>query len=335
MQHAGHLGELDTGFFGATSRRLSHELTQVGVPVSERDVREAAIAFIIVSGAMFGGTVITLTSVAGVNVLRNFVATSNPVALASGDQDTQDSAPAPKIAYAVATSTPTPTIETPTKAVNAKPATVTPTPKDVPLPSGEKAIIPKIVIDAGPQTLNLNCEATGAASIARAAGYKDITADKLMALLVEMDDGNPYDGFVGNPNGKPGSVGSDGYGVYPSAIAAALAKMGVKAEAGEGRGLDYIHSQLALGRPVLTINVWGLPDTAPTVTWLSKDKARVVGVPFEHSLVITGESGNYYLVYNSKPTKDHPMYEWVLKTQFKKTFDLMGGQTLVIPPKAK
>lgn len=290
--------------------------------------------------------ILTYTGFGGILALyayRNFGV--KPAIAAPIDQDltavVAEPTQKPKIAYAVIpTSTPIPApTETPTKVINTKPATPRPADKIPAVSEKIIATIPNAETQGRVQSLPLNCEVTDVDYMARLLGYKNVTADQIMAVLAKAgDDGDPNHGFVGDPKAPAGSIGPKGFGVFLAPLAEkGLKPLGIEAVVKNGANLADISTEIRKGNPVEVIAIWGLPDPEgfEPVSWKTKTGEVVNTFRWEHSYVVVGETQGKFLVYNSQPTVSHPMYEWVAKDEFAQSWNAMGAQMMTIKPKSK
>lgn len=298
---------------------------------SKKDAQTALLWTLIATeiGAATG-----LTAITGSLLLRNLLRSGNPVPVAAAaiDEPPVDSSPPiQKVAFAVPTETPfptlaptlAPTIDRPTRVSTA------PSPPKESAPPPDK-IISQLTVTPEKQSRNLNCEATGAAIIARFHGFSTINADNIMAQLPRSL--NPWVGFVGSVDGPKGGGGAAGYGVYLEPVAQTLKAMGVPARFRENISSAEISALLKQGKPVETIATWDLDDvnTATRLTWKDEKGNQVVGFSREHSFVITGETATQYRIINTDPTSNRPLVEWVSKQKLLESMKLFGSQGMWI-----
>ena len=146
------------------------------------------------------------------------------------------------------------------------------------------------------QALRNNCE-TAALSIVLVARNKRIPQLTLQRQLARsrpldprteggrMEWGDPAQGFVGRPEGG-GPAG--GYGVYQQPVADLAERHGVSLRDLSGRRPTAIYRALLRGRPVMA---WvGLSD-GPFKTWVTPAGKTITGNFGEHTVVLTGVSG--------------------------------------------
>jgi len=138
----------------------------------------------------------------------------------------------------------------------------------------------RLTVAAQKQRHNLSCESCAASMAARYHGV-NVSEEEILAALPRAD--NPHLGFRGNVDGAPG--GTTDYGVYAAPVAAVLADYGLDAHLVEG-GLAGIRAALTRGNPVVA---WMTYDcVASTPLTVTVDGERVVLVPYQHAVVVTG-----------------------------------------------
>lgn len=162
----------------------------------------------------------------------------------------------------------------------------------------ERTVAASVRLPIVEQALRNNCE-TAALSMLLAA--RDVRASQLrlqrdLARSGEPDPkldaggglptwGDPREGFVGRADGG-GTSG--GYGVYQDPVRALARTRGVALEDLSGAPPQAIYRRLLAGRPVM---VWvGLSD-GPFKSWRTPDGGTVTGNFGEHTVVLTGISG--------------------------------------------
>lgn len=168
--------------------------------------------------------------------------------------------------------------------------------------SGEDAVVPWRAVAANvrlpvvKQVLRNNCE-TAALSMLVTVKRKRIDQLRLQRQLARSEPldpgteggrlvwGDPSRGFVGRPDGG-GPAG--GYGVYQQPIVALAGRHQVRLRDLSRRRPSAIYRRLLQGRPVM---VWiGLSD-GPFRTWTTPAGRTVTGNFGEHTVVLTGLSG--------------------------------------------
>ena len=101
-----------------------------------------------------------------------------------------------------------------------------------------------------PQSRPLTCESRSAADLLSFHGIAASEAD-VFGRIARSD--NPDTGFVGDPDGPPGRLPPEGYGVHAEPVAAALIDLGLDAQASRGRSYEWLEEQTREARPVI---VW-------------------------------------------------------------------------------
>ncbi|MER6350466.1 C39 family peptidase [Streptomyces sp. NPDC001634] len=149
--------------------------------------------------------------------------------------------------------------------------------------------------------LSNDCEAAALRMVLASRGIQ--TGDQAILNRMGLDQthyqfgrsgsmsGNPFRTFVGDPNGSEKS--GTGFGAYypPVAAAARSYGLGVRA-AGQGVSLGQLQAQVAQGHPAIAW-VDYLWRRAATTSYTAYDGARVpYAGPAEHTVVVTGFSGN-------------------------------------------
>nr|WP_267887619.1 C39 family peptidase [Streptomyces sp. TP-A0356] len=149
--------------------------------------------------------------------------------------------------------------------------------------------------------LRNNCEAASLRMVLAARGVRTGEQEILNQIGVDRShtqfgrsgslSGNPFRSFVGNPDGS--EKAGTGFGVYypPVASAARSFGLGVLA-AGQGISIGQLQTQVAQGHPAIAW-VDYLWRRAATTSYTAYDGTRVpYAGPAEHSVVVTGFSGN-------------------------------------------
>lgn len=110
----------------------------------------------------------------------------------------------------------------------------------------------------------------------------------MFARLPRSD--HPDHGFVGDPDGPPGRLPPDGYGVHAEPVAAVLVGMGLEARAELGRRYDWLLAEIRAGRPVIA---WVTGSCDPSsVSWLRDAQGRRFrAVRGEHTVLVIAADG--------------------------------------------
>jgi uncharacterized protein YvpB len=95
--------------------------------------------------------------------------------------------------------------------------------------------------------------------------------------------GNPYDGFVGDINGK---MGVDGYGVYAGPVVD-VAKQYAHAELFEATPVE-LAKRIELGQPVV---IWGYSGRGRTIKWTTPTTREITAINGEHARTLIGYWG--------------------------------------------
>jgi uncharacterized protein YvpB len=189
------------------------------------------------------------------------------------------------------------------------------------------------------QIYSLSCEA---ASLQMALAYFGIGASQDTILgVIGVDrtppyyDGNgtlhwgdPYQSFVGNPNGYEGagSGAASGYGTYYSAIARAATTLGGHvAQAGEGIPPSAIYAAAHNREPVVAWVAFAY-QPHPMHYMIAFDGRTVMyGAPWEHAVTISGWAPGYLLINNPH---SHP--EWVEAGTFEAAYGMFNDMAVVL-----
>lgn len=131
------------------------------------------------------------------------------------------------------------------------------------------------------QERNLSCESSAAAMAANYFGVP-LTERQIVAQLPL--DPNPHQGFRGNIDGWFGGI--DEYGVYAEPIAQILANQGLEAEVVYGLSPEILREALTYNKVVISWITAGTAYQTPIVRDINGEK--VVLVPYEHAVVVTG-----------------------------------------------
>ena len=138
-----------------------------------------------------------------------------------------------------------------------------------------------------PQDRPLTCESRSAADLLAHHGVAGTEAD-VFARTRRSD--NPDLGFVGDPDGAPGRLPPDGYGVHAGPVASALVELGLDATAVKGPSYAWLQEETRAGRPVI---VWITGSCEPsTRTSMSDAKGRAFSaVRGEHTVLVVAADG--------------------------------------------
>lgn len=147
------------------------------------------------------------------------------------------------------------------------------------------------------QALRNNCETAALSMLLAARGVRvdqlvlqrelprSGSLDPLEASDGSLRWGDPDKGFVGRAAGG-GTRG--GYGVYTAPIKTLAARHGVRLTTLNRRAPSLLYKRLAAGRPVM---VWVGLSNGPYLRWRSPEGKTIVGNFGEHTVVLTGISG--------------------------------------------
>jgi uncharacterized protein YvpB len=189
------------------------------------------------------------------------------------------------------------------------------------------------------QIYSLSCEA---ASLQMALAYYGIGASQDTILGVIGVDrtppyydgsgtlhwGDPYQGFVGDPNGyeNAGSGAASGYGTYYSTIARAATTLGGHvAQAGEGIPPSVIYAAAHNRQPVVAWVAFAY-QPHPMHYMIAFDGRTVMyGAPWEHAVTISGWAPGYLLINNPH---SHP--EWVDAGTFEAAYGMFDNMAVVL-----
>jgi uncharacterized protein YvpB len=198
--------------------------------------------------------------------------------------------------------TPRPTVPPPRPAAVPAHPPAPPPPKPPPPPPGSTTVT--LAVPWYHQVYNLSCEE---ASLRMVLAYFGVgTTDQALLQAVGVDGihywngpggGDPYQAFVGDPNGSevvdPSTGKNTGYGVYWPPIRRVAEGFGAPVErAGEGISPAAVYAAIRAGQPVLvwvTYN-WQADARRDYTAW---DGAAVpYAGPWEHAMVVTGIDGD-------------------------------------------
>ena len=152
-------------------------------------------------------------------------------------------------------------------------------------PSGADLVAQRL--SGRPQAHALTCESRSAADLLSFHGVLASEAG-VFARIPRSD--NPDHGFVGSPDGPPGRLPPDGYGVHAEPVAAALRAFGLDATAALGRTYAWLIEETRAGRPVI---VWITASCDPsTRTPMVDAKGRGFRVVRgEHTVLVVEADG--------------------------------------------
>jgi uncharacterized protein YvpB len=136
--------------------------------------------------------------------------------------------------------------------------------------------------------------------------------------------GDPYDNFVGNPDGAEFAL--TGYGTYyPTAVRAAQRFGGSLLQAGEGIPASTLYQALMNGNPVVA---WGSFDWKfhQVTHYVAFDGDTVqFGSPYEHTVTLAGVTSDFVLVNN-------PWYgvQWITKPTFEAAYATFNHMAIIM-----
>jgi uncharacterized protein YvpB len=137
-----------------------------------------------------------------------------------------------------------------------------------------------------PQGRSLSCESRSACDLLAAHGIA-VAEEDFLGSLPRSDD--PDRGFVGDPDGPPGRLPPEGYGVHEEPIAAALRRRGLAARGERGRDLAWLRAEIDAGRPVIAWVTAGLEPSPPSVLFDGEGRP-FTAVAGEHTVLVIGAS---------------------------------------------
>jgi len=97
-------------------------------------------------------------------------------------------------------------------------------------------------------------------------------------------------GFVGDPDGPPGRLPPEGYGVHAGPIAATLRALGLDARAEHDRTYAWLVEETRAGRPVIAW-VTGSCEPSTRTSFTDARGRRFDAVRGEHSMLVLGAHG--------------------------------------------
>jgi len=191
------------------------------------------------------------------------------------------------------------------------------------------------------QVYSLSCEE---ASLQMALAYEGIhrSQDEILAAIgvdrrpPEVDSrgnvvhwGNPYNSFVGDPNGyREGAQYGDrsGYGTYAPAIARAAASFGGHVlQTGEGIKPQTLYDALNAHHPSVVWVAWQY-SPHPVTTYVAFDGTLVMyGAPWEHAVTLVGMSAGSVLINNP-----HGGQEWISKAAFEGAYAMFDQMAVTL-----
>ena len=134
------------------------------------------------------------------------------------------------------------------------------------------------------QERRLGCEAQSASALLAAHGIP-VPESALLARLPRSD--NPDLGFVGDPDGEPGRLPPEGYGVHAEPVAAVLRSFGLEARAERGRDLTWLRGEVSSLRPVVVWVTADLVRDRPVALADSRGR-RFLACRGEHTMLAVG-----------------------------------------------
>ncbi|HEX6488842.1 MAG TPA: C39 family peptidase [Candidatus Dormibacteraeota bacterium] len=185
------------------------------------------------------------------------------------------------------------------------------------------------------QSYPLSCEAAAAAMALSHEGVFRSQGALLSSMGIDSRsgyyDGNgtlhwgdPYNVFVGSPNGSEPDL--TGYGAYYPAVARAIAAAGgYWLQAGTGITAGYLYQQVLAGHPVIA---WIAYDWRyhGTSYWIAWDGRRIPWAgPLEHAVLVVGASSSAVYVYNpaSGPS-------WISRSTFESAYATYHQMAVVV-----
>ncbi len=182
---------------------------------------------------------------------------------------------------------------------------------------------PQVVVGRETQIDTEDCETAAAQMVLEAEGISDsqqgllgyenvqTPANVYYSHGILISDGDPYAGFVGDPDGSTWSTSDYGYGAYPPIIASVIEQAGGSVYASGSISLDQLLQDVAAGHPAVA---W--VDDANNLRLISSSTFTVTAadgavVPYlyngnEHAVAITGVSADGNWVYILNPERGGP-----------------------------
>jgi uncharacterized protein YvpB len=142
--------------------------------------------------------------------------------------------------------------------------------------------------------------------------------------------GDPYDRFVGDPDGSEAAF--TGYGVYAPALARAATASGARVlAAAEGVTAAQVYDYVAQQHPVIAwVSMSGRGEYVPqpTTRYVAFDGREVVfGPGFEHTVVVVQSTSDQVRVYDPEPDVGP---RWLTKAEFEASYHVFGEMALVL-----
>lgn len=137
------------------------------------------------------------------------------------------------------------------------------------------------------QSRSLTCESRSAADLLAFHGIVATEVD-VFGRIPRSD--NPDRGFVGDPDGPPGRLPPEGYGVHAAPIVAALRTFGLDAVESSGQSFEWLKMETRAGRPVI---VWISASCDPSTRTPMVDGRGVAftAVRGEHTVLVVSADG--------------------------------------------
>ena len=184
----------------------------------------------------------------------------------------------------------------------------------------------------------LTCEEASLSMALAHAGISRTEDEVLAQMVVDVRPGrvengilrwgDPYESFVGSPDGSEGSL--TGYGTYYPTIAQAAADFGATVLlAGEGFSASALYQEVLAGHPA---EVWISYDWVyhpKLMDWLTFDGLRTLewhgGV--EHAVVVVGVTSDSVIVNDPLANRE---WQWVPKSTFEDSWRTYGNMAVVL-----
>ncbi|MFD8756468.1 C39 family peptidase [Kitasatospora sp. NPDC059577] len=147
------------------------------------------------------------------------------------------------------------------------------------------------------QQLANDCEATALRMVLASRGVRTDDQDVLDHIGVDWDhpefghsgprSGDPYEAFVGDPDGS--EVDGTGFGVYAPPVAKAARAYGLTVDrSGSGISVETLRQSLAAGRPAVVWVDYLWRRLEPTTYTAYDGRDVLYAGPAEHAVVVTG-----------------------------------------------
>ncbi|MDF1700343.1 MAG: C39 family peptidase [Planctomycetota bacterium] len=171
------------------------------------------------------------------------------------------------------------------------------------------------------QERSLSCESRSACDLL--AHYGRPMGEDAFRLGLPVSD-NPDLGFVGDVDGPGEQLPPSGYGVHAEPLAARLRAVGLPVRAERGRGLAWLQTQLATGRPVI---VWatGMLDAPQPVAMRDARGRAFVVARGEHTFLAVGYEPGRILLVDSATGREKA----VPARRFDASWAVLGRQAVV------